>query len=75
MTRPANQPISTAPRTGRTIIIGHEDVGEFVMRWDADARNDLFFPGACGFWIAPDSSMTWGEHDDAGPDYWRELSS
>ena len=72
---PDRQPMSTAPRDGRTVIVGDDDVGEFLMRWNVDARNDLFAPGVSGMWEAPDKSMTWTEHEGAGPTYWRNLNS
>lgn len=63
------QPIETAPRNGLTIIVGHDDCGQFAMHWEPQAQNGLF-PGAQGFWVSLDRSFTWSEHDGAGPDYW-----
>lgn len=66
------EPIATAPRNGLSIIVGDPDCGQFIMHWEPAAENALF-PGALGFWVALDRSMTWSEHDDAGPTYWRPL--
>lgn len=63
------QPIRTAPRDGRVIIVGHEDVGQFAMAWNPLATNPVFAPGETGMWEMFDKSMTWKEGED-GPEYW-----
>ena len=65
--------ISTAPKDGRVIIVGHEDVGEFPMAWNPLGTNHLFAPGEIGIWELPDRSMTWRNGED-GPSYWRPLA-
>ncbi len=74
LTDPRRQPISTAPKNGLTIIVGHEDVGEFAMHWDAKAENPLFAPDATGMWVMTGGPMTWAEVDDMGPAWWRPLA-
>ena len=69
------RPMATAPRNGLTIVVGHEDVGQFVMGWMSTATNELFAPGVSGMWETPDRSMTWAEVDGMGPDYWFPLPS
>lgn len=64
-------PIATVPRDGTIVIVAHEDVGAFPMRWDATATNALFAPGQVGLWVVPDGSFTWSEHDGLGPSHWR----
>jgi hypothetical protein len=66
------QPISTAPRNGLSIIVGDDDVGEFLMHWNPTGENPLSQPGI-GLWETPDRRMTWSEHDGCGPSYWRPL--
>lgn len=71
------RPIDTAPRDGTLIeITALEDDGTpfeiWPMRWDAELRNGLF-PGAVGFWAAPDRSITWNEDSFGGPTHWRPL--
>lgn len=67
------QPIETAPKNGLAIMVGHEDVGQFIMAWNATAQNPFFAPGQTGMWKTIDGSMTWSDADDCGPDYWMEL--
>lgn len=67
------QPIATAPRDQRVIVVGHEEVGEFPMAWNPNGTNSLFAPGVVGIWEMVDGTMTWSEADDLGPSYWREL--
>lgn len=64
-------PIETAPRDGSIIVVAHDDVGAMPMRWDPDARNELFAPGKSGLWVASDGTFTWSEHDGYGPSHWR----
>ncbi|MBB4004455.1 hypothetical protein [Aurantimonas endophytica] len=66
-------PIDTAPRTGTPIIVAHEDVGAFAMRWNQAATNEMFAPGAIGMWEATDCSMTWAEAPGLGPSHWKPL--
>lgn len=66
------QPMDTAPRNGLTVIVGHDDCGQFAMHWDPGAQNGLF-PDKRGFWVGLDRSFTWSEHDGAGPEYWFHL--
>lgn len=68
----SGEPITTAPRDGRVVIVGHEEVGEFLMAWNPKATNDLFAPGETGMWEMFDRSMTWRDGED-GPAYWRPL--
>ena len=62
--------IATAPRDGTVLIVGADDVGEFPMRWDEDRVNPLVanYPG---IWVISDGSMTWHDHPEFGPAYWR----
>ena len=73
-TDPRRQPMATAPRNGLSIILGDEDVGEFVMHWNPAAENPLFAPGRVGLWEAPDLSMTWMDDEELGPSWWRPLA-
>lgn len=67
-----NHPMTTAPRDGRTVIVGHDDMGEHPMRWDAEAYNPL--TRKCGLWVARDDTFTWCDHPpEYGPQYWREM--
>ena len=51
------QPIAAAPRNGRDIIIVMDsEAGAYVMRWDPEATNPLFF-NATGMWSAPELFM------------------
>jgi hypothetical protein len=68
------QPIDTAPRDGRTIIVGHDDMGEYVMRWVPDATSE-FLPGVVGLWVTATNTLTWVDGIDNGPSYWRNLNS
>ncbi len=74
MTAPARQPIATAPRDGSLIVVGSDDVGEFVMRWWAFQRNAIFAPGVTGMWVDPYAGFTWTEHGGGGPEYWKPYS-
>lgn len=69
------EPIATAPKDGRTIIVGDDDVGEFVMRWNPDCTNPVFAGGVVGMWEMADGSATWTEGNGFGPSYWRHLNS
>jgi hypothetical protein len=68
------QPMSTAPKDGRTVIVGDDDVGEYLMRWNPMQANALF-PGAVGMWVGVQGNFTWFDHMGAGPSYWRNLDS
>jgi hypothetical protein len=69
-----NYDMAKAPRDGRVIYVGDDDVGTFAMRWNADATNSMFAPGVTGMWEAPDGSITWRDDDrDAAPTFWRHL--
>ncbi len=65
------QPIATAPRDGRVIIVGDPEVGEYPMAWNAAAANGLF-AGVVGMWEAADRSFTWDESNGCGPTGWWE---
>ncbi|HEY8578174.1 MAG TPA: hypothetical protein VIL88_17750 [Devosia sp.] len=62
-------PIDSAPRTGVLIIVRHEDVGTFPMRWSNTATNDVFVPGVVGMWVM-DDQMTWRDDRD-GLSHWK----
>lgn len=66
------QPIETAPKDGRVIIVMHEEVGSFLMAWNPTGTNHLFAPGEIGIWEMPDRSMTWRAGED-GPSHWKPL--
>lgn len=53
------QPIETAPKDGRAIIVADDDVGAFVMAWNPRGTNETFAPGEVGMWEMLDGSMTW----------------
>lgn len=65
------QPISEAPRNGRSLRVGDEGVGEFIMHWNADRT--CWITGEFGVWEATNGSFTWTEHDNAGPTYFIDL--
>lgn len=65
------QPIDTAPKDGRAIIVCDPEVGAFVMAWNPRGTNDLFAPGEVGIWEALDGSFTW-RAGDFGPTQWAE---
>lgn len=65
-------PISTAPKDGRVIIVGHPEVGEFPMQWGHIKQNETFAPGVVGMWMLPNGEITWAEADGDGPISWRE---
>lgn len=67
------QPIETAPKDGKPIMVMHDDVGSFIMQWGHIQTNEFFAPGQVGMWVAPDRSMTWAVHDDVGPSHWKPL--
>ncbi len=62
--------MSTAPKDGTAVILGDDDVGEYIMRWMPTARNSLFLR-VRGMWVALDGSFTWIDDLDNGPEYWR----
>lgn len=69
------QCISSAPRDGSPVELTWFDGGEpaeiWTCQWAPLMANGLF-PGKVGFWVTPDGSMTWGEHDpDGAPTHWR----
>lgn len=66
------RPIDSAPRDGRLVQVFHEDVGSFVMRWNATGSNPLVSTDP-GIWEASDGSFTWCEDHGAGPSHWRPL--
>lgn len=68
------QDIATAPRDGTLIEVMDPDLGAFPMRWSPTQTNGLF-PGAQGFWVTRDGTMTWSEHDGFGPTKWRPLDA
>ena len=72
LAHPDNRPMDTAPRNGLSILVGDEDVGAFIMHWDATGTNP-FAQDGMGIWVALDGSMTWSEADGMGPKYWRPL--
>lgn len=66
-------PIASAPKDGRVIVVGHEDVGSFPMAWNPTGTNEMFAPGDIGIWEVADRSMTWRTGED-GPSHWRPLA-
>jgi hypothetical protein len=68
------QPIATAPRDGRTVIVWAEDEPEIPMRWVADGTNPLV-QSSLGIWETPGGSMTWSEASGYGPTHWRPLDA
>lgn len=68
------QPISTAPKDGRVILVMHEEVGSFLMAWNPIATNHLFAPDEVGMWEMADRSMTWKPGED-GPSHWMPLDA
>ncbi len=64
------QPIETAPKDGRVIIVGDVDVGAFPMRWGHIQKNATFAPGVVGMWLLEGGGMTWREGDGVGPTFW-----
>lgn len=65
-------PISTAPRNGQTIVVGHHDVGEFEMHWNPAGANPLAQSGR-GIWETADHAITWSARDGQGPEYWHPV--
>jgi hypothetical protein len=65
-----NQPISSAPRTGLSIIVGAHGAGEYLMHWNAMGENPLVQRGL-GIWESLDRGFTWSEESLLGPTYWR----
>ena len=70
MSRGDMRPIETAPRDGTLVEVFHEDVGSFMMRWNAIGWNQLVSVEP-GIWKAPDGVFTWCEDRDFGPSHWR----
>lgn len=68
------RPYATAPKTGRLIGLGSDDVGgPFPMRWEPEASNPLVGDHR-GLWVMVDGSMTWSDHEPCGaPEYWQEI--
>lgn len=62
------------PRDGRVIIVGHPDVGEYAMAWNARGTNEIFAAGDVGIWEAADRSFTWRDGPEHGPSYWMPLA-
>lgn len=72
------QPIDTAPKDGRVIVLTWLENGEpqdqFPMAWANTQRNGLF-PGKFGMWATIDGGLTWNDDDPAGaPTHWKHLS-
>lgn len=64
--------IETAPRNGKSIVVGDDDCGQFIMHWEPLAENPLV-GNVMGLWVSLDRSFTWSEHDGAGPSYWFDI--
>jgi hypothetical protein len=67
-------PIATAPRDGTFIVVGHEEVGTFMMRFVADQKNEFFAPGQVGMWLEYGDFMTWIDDPELGPSHWRPFN-
>jgi len=65
--------IDTAPRDGTIVEVGCPGEVCFPMRWNPTGSNAFFQPEPTGIWEVPDRSMTWTEHDGAGPTHWRPI--
>ncbi len=66
-------PMVDAPRDGRSVILGAEDVGEICMHWNPLATNDHFAPGVVGMWQTVYGGYTWHEGAEVGPEWWRPI--
>jgi hypothetical protein len=66
------QPIETAPKDGRAIIVADDEMGAFVMAWNPTGTNEIFAPGDVGIWEVLDGSMTW-RAGEFGPTKWAPL--
>jgi hypothetical protein len=64
------QPIDTAPRDGRVIVVTDHETFTGSMAWNASGTNPPFQRGV-GIWEATDRSFTWSEERGAGPTHWR----
>ncbi|BCB18042.1 hypothetical protein OCUBac02_09360 [Bosea sp. ANAM02] len=62
--------IVSVPRDGSLVWVMHEDVGSFLMRWNAAASNPMVSTEP-GIWEAPDGSFTWCDKNGLGPSHWR----
>lgn len=66
-------PMADAPRDGRSIILGAEDVGEICMHWNPECVNEFLAPGVTGMWQTVYGGMTWHEDAVHGPEWWRPI--
>lgn len=62
--------IASVPRNGTLVWVMHEDVGSFLMRWNAAGWNPLV-SSELGIWEAADGSFTWCDRNGFGPSHWR----
>lgn len=62
------RPIKTAPRNGRSVVVGGEGVGEYLVHWNGSRQCSI--SGQLGVWEGWDQTFTWTEHQGCGPTYW-----